>query len=169
MIDKVLYYEIYKEFYNVNKFRELKSIVHHGNNRLNHINRVAKMSLYISTKLGLDFISCTRGAILHDFFTTSDISKNDTKYNSFLKNHPVLALKNAKKYFDINEKEENIILSHMYPLTKDKPLCSEAKVVCICDKIISVYEFFRYDLKFNAYLLSFFMSKQIKIKNFVNS
>ena len=46
--DKSLYYEIYSEFYSVNKFRKLKSIIHHGDNRLNHINRVAKMSFFVS-------------------------------------------------------------------------------------------------------------------------
>ena len=66
--DKSLYYEIYSEFYSVNKFRKLKSIIHHGDNRLNHINRVAKMSFFVSSKLGLDYISCSRAAMLHDLF-----------------------------------------------------------------------------------------------------
>ena len=82
MKNKDIFYDIYTEFYNVNKFRELKNIVHHGTNRLDHINRVAKLSFIISRKLGLDYISCTRGAILHDFFTTDDVSKNDNKYKS---------------------------------------------------------------------------------------
>ena len=55
MKNKELYFDIYTEFYNVNKFRELKNIVHHGTNRLDHINRVAKLSFMISKKLGLDF------------------------------------------------------------------------------------------------------------------
>ena len=56
MINKKIYYDIYGEFYNVNKYRELKSIVHHGNNRLDHINRVAKLSFFVSKRLGLDYI-----------------------------------------------------------------------------------------------------------------
>ena len=69
------YYDIYNEFNQVNKFRKLKSIEHHGNNRLDHINRVAKMSFLVSKKLKLDYVSCTRGAILHDFFTIDDLSR----------------------------------------------------------------------------------------------
>ena len=38
---------------NINKFRELKCIRHHGTSRLAHINRVAKLSFYISKKLNL--------------------------------------------------------------------------------------------------------------------
>ncbi len=146
MINKKIYYDIYGEFYNVNKYRELKSIVHHGNNRLDHINRVAKLSFFVSKKLGLDYISCTRGAMMHDFFTVDDISKKDKKYNDFLKEHPKMALDNSREYFDVNDVEKNIILSHMYPITKEKPAYKESKVVCLCDKIISVYEFFRYQL-----------------------
>ena len=80
MNNKKIYYDIYSEFNNVNKYRELKSMVHHGNNRLDHINRVAKMSFYLSKYLKLDYVSCTRGAMLHDFFTTDDLSRNNKKY-----------------------------------------------------------------------------------------
>ena len=66
MKNKSIYFDIYSEFNDVNKFREMKSIIHHGNNRLSHINRVAKLSFLISKKLRLDYVSCTRGAIMHD-------------------------------------------------------------------------------------------------------
>ena len=55
--NKSVYYDIYSEFYNVNKFRELKSIMHHGDNRLNHINRVAKLSFNVSKFLKCDTVS----------------------------------------------------------------------------------------------------------------
>ena len=47
MSNKQIYYKLYSEFYNVNKYRELKSMAHHGNNRLDHINRVSKLSFKI--------------------------------------------------------------------------------------------------------------------------
>ena len=147
--DKSLYYEIYSEFYSVNKFRKLKSIIHHGDNRLNHINRVAKMSFFVSSKLGLDYISCTRGALMHDFFTTDDLSKTDSRYKDFLKSHPKEALVNASKYFEINEVEEDIILTHMYPITRVNPKYIESKIVSFCDKLVSFYEFFRFEVKAN--------------------
>lgn len=159
MKNKMIYYDIYSEFNNVNKFRELKSIVHHGNNRLYHINRVAKLSFKISKKLGLDYVSCTRGAIMHDFFTKEDICKD--KYMKFLKNHPVIALENSNKYFNVNEIEEDIILSHMYPFSKKKPSYPESKVVCICDKIVSLREFFKYQIKFSLYTLLIFCFKSL--------
>ncbi len=158
--NKSIYYDIYSEFYNVNKFRELKSIMHHGDNRLNHINRVAKLSFLLSKKLGYDYISCTRGAMMHDFFTKSDIRKGDTKYSNFLKTHPNIALKNANNYFDINEIESNIITTHMYPITKEKPKYKESKIVCICDKLVSLYEFFRFELGI-TYIFAYIFSVKI--------
>ena len=153
MNNKKIYYDIYSEFNNVNKYRELKSMIHHGNNRLDHINRVAKMSFYLSKYLKLDYVSCTRGAMLHDFFTTDDLSRNNKKYKSFLNEHPKIALDNSMKYFDLNDIEKDIILTHMFPVVKGKPKYKESKIVCLCDKIVSIHEFFKYQFKVSLYIL----------------
>lgn len=155
MKNKKVYYNLYSEFYNVNKYRQLKSMAHHAGNRLDHINRVAKLSFYVSKLLKLDYVSCTRGALLHDFFTSDDLKRKE--YKKFLKEHPKIALANSKKYFNINEIEEDAILNHMYPLAKGKPKFAESKVVCITDKIVSIYEFFRYQLKLSLNLLIIFL------------
>ena len=154
---KSIYYDIYSEFYSVNKYRELKSIMHHGDNRLNHINRVAKMSFLVSKKLKLDYVSCTRGAILHDFFTLEDIDKKDCGFNNMLANHPRIALSNSLKYFNLNDIEKDVILTHMYPVVKGKPHYKESKVVNICDKLVSFYEFFKYQLNVTANIFLLFM------------
>ncbi len=143
------YYNIYSEFYSVNKYRELKVILHHGSNRLDHISRVSKVSFYLSKFLNLDYISCTRGSLLHDFFTLDDINKNKLNYNLYLKVHPVEALNNARSYFELNEIEEDIILSHMYPLTKPRPKYKESYIVCLSDKVVSFYEFFKFNIVFS--------------------
>lgn len=162
MKNKKIYYDIYGEFNSVNKFRELKSIPHHGNNRLSHTNRVAKMSFLVSRCLNLDYVSCTRGAFMHDFFTLEDVNKNDDKLKSFLRKHPNKALDNSEQYFDVNDIEKDIILSHMFPITKEKPEYMESKVVCICDKIVSIYEFIRYQVNFTFNLALLFCFKFIK-------
>ena len=153
MKNKKIYYDIYSEVYNVNKYRELKSMVHHGNNRLDHINRVSKLSFYLSKLFKLDYVSCTRGALLHDFFTLDDLSRDDIEYRKFLKDHPRIALDNSKKYFNLNEVEEDIILTHMFPIVKGKPNYAESRVVCISDKLVSLYEFFRYQINLSVNLV----------------
>ena len=59
--------------------------------------------------------------------------------------HPIVALKNAKLYFnDINLIEENMISSHMWPLTFRKiPKCREAFLLCMVDKYCSLLETFK--------------------------
>lgn len=153
--NKEIYYDIFSEFNKVNKYRKLKSIEHHGNNRLDHINRVAKMSFLVSKKLGMDYVSCTRGAMLHDFFTLDDIDKRVCGYHNLLNNHPSIALNNSLKYFNVNDIEKDIILTHMYPIVKGKPKYKESFVVCLCDKLVSFREFFKYQLSVstNVFLL----------------
>ena len=161
MKNKKIYYDIYSEFYSVNKFRELKSIIHHGNNRLDHINRVAKMSFLMSKYLHLDYVSCTRGAIMHDFFTVDDIKRNKKDYRKYLKEHPDIAYNNSNLYFDVNEVEKDIILTHMFPIGKSRPHYKESKIVCFCDKIISIYEFFRYQVNVSANITLLLLIKNI--------
>ena len=103
----------------------------------------------IALGLGIGFPKCP--------YTLDDLSKKNKKYNDFLNEHPKIALDNSEEYFDVNEVEKDIILSHMYPITKEKPVYKESKVVCLCDKIISIYEFFRYqvNLSMNVTLILF--------------
>ena len=161
MKNKKIYYDIYSEFYNVNKYRELKSMIHHGNNRLDHINRVSKMSFYLSKYLHLDYVSCTRGALMHDFFTSEDICRGNKQYHKFLKNHPLIAYNNSCEYFDVNDVEKDIILTHMFPIIKGKPHYKESKIVCFCDKIISIYEFFRYQVNVSVNITLILLIKNI--------
>ncbi len=150
--------KIYKEIYKNNKYRKLNKVVHHGSNRLDHIKRVSIMSFYISRFLKLDYVSCTRGALLHDFFDSSDLRRSRGKYNSFLHEHPSIALDNSRKYFKLNSKEEDIILHHMYPVVKGRPEYIESIVVSTCDKLVSVYEFFRFEPKLMVYLFILFIN-----------
>lgn len=98
---------------------------------------------------------------MHDFFIKEDVNKK--KYNTYLKIHPLIALNNSKEFFDVNEVEENIIKSHMYPINPFRPVYRESRIVCFCDKIVSIYEFFRYELKFTTNLLIFFILKYMSL------
>ena len=48
---------------------------------------------------------------------------------------------NAERCFAITRKEQNIISSHMWPLTfRHVPTCREAVIVCLADKYCAVLE-----------------------------
>ncbi len=134
------YTKIYNEFRKNNKFKKLEKETHHGCDRLSHTKRVAKLSYQVSKFLNVDQTSVTRGALMHDFFLDKELKDLPKK------NHPTLAYINSRKYFKLNEIEEDIIKSHMYPIVKVKPIYKESRVVCFCDRIVSIYEFLRYQL-----------------------
>lgn len=55
--------------------------------------------------------------------------------------HPLIARYNADAVFKLNEKERNIIQTHMWPLTITQlPHCREAYLVCLADKMSSSWE-----------------------------
>ena len=39
----------------------------------------------------------------------------------------------------------------MYPITRVKPKYIESKIVSFCDKLVSFYEFFRFEVKDNLF------------------
>ena len=75
----------------------------------------------------MDYVSATRAALLHDYFTNKELY-NDNSFKRGIK-HPQIALYNAKEEFEINEIEENAIISHMFPLSKSIPKFKESWIL----------------------------------------
>ena len=86
-----------------------------------------------------DAKSLVRGALLHDYFLY-DWHDGDDWHNWHGFKHPNIAFKNAIRDFKINDVEKNIIKRHMFPLTIMPPRYVESIIVCLIDKICSVYE-----------------------------
>lgn len=121
------------------EFIKTKSIVHHGSTRFNHSVKVAYLSYKISKILGCDTRAVVRAGTLHDFFLERD-DKNIVTETKMLIKHPAMAKENAINYFGINEKEQNIIESHMFPISNVAPKSKEAWIVTTSDKIIAMIE-----------------------------
>ena len=136
---------IAEEIINSERYQSLKSENHHGLSRYDHSLRVARNTYRISKKMKLDYVSATRGALLHDYFTNEEYrnTKGIKKYSM----HPVIALNNAIREYKLNETEENVIVSHMYPMGKTKPNCKESWLVTGVDKSVAIYECARYKFK----------------------
>ena len=56
--------------------------------------------------------------------------------------HPRRALENAQRLFSLTDREKNIILRHMWPLTITPPKYREAYVIVMFDKYCSLMETF---------------------------
>ena len=154
--------EIQKDIIKDKKYQSLKNDYHHGLNRYDHLMKVAKGTFYITKILKLDYISATRGALLHDYF--NEIEYLDVKGLNKPRIHPFLALNNAKKIFVLNLLEENIIISHMYPIGKIKPSYLESWVVTLVDKSVATYEYIFYKYKEKLLLYIIFIINNFSIK-----
>ena len=121
------------------EFIKTKSVVHHGNTRYNHSVRVAYFSYKIAKVIGGDTSSIVRAGALHDFFLERD-DKNIMTETKMLIKHPTIAKENAINYFGVNSKEQNIIESHMFPISNVAPKSKEAWIVTLCDKLVAIGE-----------------------------
>ena len=107
------------------RFQKLDGIVqHHHSTRLEHSVNVSYTSYKIAKKFGWDAKSTARGGLLHDFFY---YDWRVTKFNkSHAWVHPRIAVRNARKLVNLNKKEEDIILKHMWGATIAPPKYKES-------------------------------------------
>lgn len=135
------YMKIVNNILNNDTFNEIDSIIHHGTSRLTHSIRVSYYSYKIAKKLNLDYTSCARGGLLHDFFMSdNNRNKKEKLLSTFI--HPKYAVINANEIITLNDKEKNIIRSHMFPINLSIPKYLESWIVSLVDKVIGLYEFF---------------------------
>lgn len=143
--DNLDFLDIADSIINTKKFNELKKESHHGLTRDIHVMRVSKYTYKITKTLGMDYVSATRAALLHDYFTESDF--NGTKGIKKGIYHPIIAFNNASKEFSLNEIEKNAITSHMFPLGKAIPKHKESWVLTLVDKSVATYELTKFKFK----------------------
>ncbi|WP_289220604.1 HD domain-containing protein [Ileibacterium valens] len=123
------------------RFLQLKNFNHHGATSVHtHVVNVAWWAHRLADLLPAktDRESLVRGALLHDYFLYDWHDNHGHSPHGFT--HPRTALNNAKDDFDLNEKESDIILSHMWPLTIRPPKYRESWLVTIADKIATFEE-----------------------------
>lgn len=122
--------------------KSMENFIQHSNiNCLEHSISVSYYSYTICKLFGLDYRSAARGGLLHDLFLYDwHITKTRNGLHGFT--HPYTALENAKKYYILNELEEDIIVKHMWPLTIRPPKYKESFIVSAVDKYCSTKEIF---------------------------
>jgi len=131
----------------------MKNFLQHGNiNCLEHSIYVSYLSYLICRQLALDYRSAARGGLLHDFFLYDwHIAKPYKGLHGFI--HPTIALRNANEYFNLNHKEKDIILKHMWPLTISMPSYRETLIVSMVDKYCATMEILNWSNRKDVYRL----------------
>jgi uncharacterized protein len=161
------YLTIVSDILNNENFIKIENIKHHNSNRLEHSLKVSYFAYKIAKNFGLDYISVARAGLLHDFYLerTKDYRNFYKKIKLFANSHPKDAVYNSSFYFDLNDKEIDIILTHMFPLNLQVPKYLESWIINMVDSTVSIYEFshkFKYELSYVANLYAFFIINMIK-------
>lgn len=123
--------------------QKMKTICHHGSmSCYDHSLFVSYLSFRLARRWGWDFRAAARGGLLHDLYLYDG---HDPAAHPGLQcfDHPVAALKNARSITSLSRKEENIILSHMWPAAKKAPHSREALLVNAVDTFCATVELSR--------------------------
>ena len=94
----------------------------------------------ICKKLHLDYKSAARASMLHDLFLYDWRLKQNDRTGLHAFTHPRIALENSLKLFDLNKKEKDIILKHMWPVTIVPPKYLESYIITLVDKYCALNE-----------------------------
>lgn len=125
-------------------FDKSKNNMQHGSISVKeHSLQVARQSVLLSEWLGIEHNrrDLVRGALLHDYFLYDwhHIDReNPHRLHGF--HHPSRALRNAEREYELTDRQREIIVKHMWPLTIKLPMCREAWVVTAADKYCSFLE-----------------------------
>lgn len=134
--------EILKELDEQGRMKHTQKYIQHSDISVyKHCISVAYTSVELAERFSLNVNrkELIRGALLHDYFLYDWHEKDtDHRFHGFI--HAGRALQNAKKDFDLTGREENIIRRHMFPLNIIPPMCKEAWLVCLADKICASKE-----------------------------
>ncbi len=117
-----------------------KTSVYKHSRNVAYFSYLVALNLNHSFKLNIDIDTLIKAAFVHDFFRYDWHEKNTNhKWHGYT--HPKIAASNAAIYCGASEKEQSIIMTHMWPLTITKiPRSLEAWIVCGCDKYSAVLE-----------------------------
>jgi uncharacterized protein len=123
-------------------FCQLKGHLQHGRISVyEHSLDVARLSFSLGRIFKIaDMESLVRAALLHDFFLY-DWHTPEKMWSRHGWTHPVTAVENSRKYFNISGKEASLIRTHMWPWTLfHPPLRREGWIICVADKLCSAAE-----------------------------
>ena len=138
------YQRYIEELLSDERISKMDDFIQHGNTTtLTHCKAVAHMCGQIAYRyhIKVDVKSLARGALLHDYFLYDWHEKKLGSLHGFY--HPGIALKNAMRDFELDDREQDIIRKHMFPLTLFVPRYRESVLVCLADKGCALKEVYQ--------------------------
>jgi len=113
---------------------------HRGFSRYHHCLLVSYTSFVLCRKLGWHAREAARGGLLHDFYFI-DWTRLTFRANlTHMLRHGEWALDNCRTHFSLTPREQDIIVSHMFPVTPHFYHYWESLAVSTMDKCCTVLE-----------------------------
>lgn len=139
-VNQTSYLNCVEDLLTSKQVRSMKQWQHHFSvTTYDHSLFVSYVAFRLARRLGCDYRMSAVMGLLHDLYLYDSHDPTAHPGNQCF-DHPVAALNNARALLDLNQKEENIILSHMWPLSKTMPHSKEAVIVNIADKFCATLE-----------------------------
>ena len=135
------FYKIIEKELESHCVQQMKRFQQHGKTTcFQHCLNVAYYNYLLCKFFSLDYSSGARAGLLHDLFLYDwhKIKRTIKKNHAII--HPKLALKNAKKNFELNEIECDIIEKHMFPICFQLPKYKETIIIILVDKFCGFME-----------------------------
>lgn len=141
-VNQTCYLNCVKDILTTEQVRSMKQWKHHFSvTTYDHSLFVSYVAFRLARRFGCDHRVAATMGLLHDLYLYDSHDPTAHPGNQCF-DHPVAALNNARALLELSEKEENIILSHMWPLAKSMPHSKEAVIVNIADKFCATLEVF---------------------------
>ncbi len=137
------YMSIINEILNKEKVQQMKKYRQHYNiNCFYHCLFVSYNTYLICKKHNLDYISAARAGMVHDLFLYDWRKRERGRKGLHAYTHGKTAFKEASEILNLNDKEKDMIIKHMWPVTPAIPKYKETFILTFVDKYFAIAEAF---------------------------
>lgn len=140
LVNQVAYLGCVEDLLSTEQVASMKQWRHHFSaTTYDHSLFVSYVAYRLARRWHCDYEMAARMGLLHDLYLYDGHGPSVNPISQcFI--HPVAAVHNARALLPMSEKEENIIVSHMWPLSKTMPHSREALIVNLADKFCAALE-----------------------------
>lgn len=124
----------------VQKMKQFRQ--HHKISCFDHCLFVSYNTYLICKRFHLDYISAARAGMLHDLFLYDWRKRENGRVGHHAFTHGKTAYQHALTILDLNDKEKDIIIKHMWPVTLALPKYKETFILSFVDKYFAIVEAF---------------------------
>ncbi len=136
------YYDQIADLLELPEVQQLRQFRHHLlTTRFQHSLNVSYYHYRLCRLFRLNARAAARAGLLHDlyFYDTKQFTKekHPIRHSQY---HPMAALDNAQRLLAMNEREQDMIVKHMWPVTRQRPLYAETYLLTFVDKYCALLE-----------------------------